>query len=98
MSLGSLSVTDCYFESCSSQEPLLAFPDIPEGLSVVIRGERFVRPARFTLRLMALLAGATGTVRLGPCPLCGYLCPYVDGVELEQHAMDECIVAQVMES
>lgn len=95
MSKASVTITDCIFDGCG---PALDLGCVPEGVDVLIRGETFRRPAALSPALLGSLAHRTGVVRLGPCPECGFLCMYGTGRVLEPHAVDECIVAQIMGS
>lgn len=97
--VGRITVTDCVFDVPAGCEPVLELPkEVLEGVDVLIRGEMFRRPAALSPALLGSLAHRTGVVRLGPCPECGFLCMYGTGRVLEPHAVDECIVAQIMGS
>lgn len=103
---GTVRIIDCSFEGNSGSDPVIDLSglEVPEGLNLLIEGERFTRPVCFGdsvaagSSLAASLSGMQGIVRLGPCPACGLLCMYGNGRDLEPHAVDECIVAQIMGS
>lgn len=92
---GCIKVIDCTFQ-CSSGPPIdLSDVLIPGGLEVLIKGEHFTGPLCFGIPLISALLEMRGSVRLGPCPHCEFLCVY-RGDELMPHDLNECTVAQIM--
>lgn len=89
-------MTNCYFDLGDSPGSALRLPPFPDGVDVLISGERFQRPATVGPGLMASLTTSSGTVRLGPCPDCGSLRAYRGRVLARHPAEDE--VMCVMES
>jgi len=93
---GSVRVIGCNFNLRSGGSMGLYDIVVPDGLDVLIKDERFTGPLRVGSSLAAALLKMRGSVRLGPCPKCEFLCLYRDGLVVP-HPEEECIVAQIME-